>query len=622
MADEGIVLDEQPFKEERNGGVDHQDIFPATKQDVELYIRTYTTMLRSSGEVKVKALEQAHLNADSALHINARGTEPDMSAFLYCVQRLPPCIMQVRRVLLGQSAEVFARHGFPVDNWEPVHATGRRRQWFWDGQEALAVYVSSASDVDDFIPTLTGFQIEWNKFYHLLNDDPNTRELLANMHSTPPALINEVSRVIQSRLLITMEDWERMEAVWNNNFWDNLLLMAEDEKSFTVRMLGGSYVGYAKATEEWWAPINRLLEERDLCDRPVYFVSSNTHAIANLLGGTILRSRSQIEEFILNSNDPELLVEYNKLVKGEVRAPIENMLYYASRRYFNETDGGRETLSRKKQEEQERGIHHIPTKEGMPIDAQVIELARLDPSDFDPRISIEGVERIKTSRAVILNIDYPLGLAAYYIFVQVTESLENIKGMYVLGKAATLNGRIGDVMISDSVFDEHSQNTYWLNNCFTAADVAPFLVYGSVLDNQKAVAVKGTYLQNRPYLDSYYRDNYTVVEMEAGPYLNAVYEYTYPTRYPVEEHINFTKLPMDLGFLHYASDTPYTRGKNLGAIRLAYLGMDSAYATSVAIVRRMFELELATLPPATNDHRPRTIDGHKEKAEKETAGAK
>src|SRR2546421_11252580 len=114
MADEDMPLDELPFNDERDDGVDHQDIFPASKQDVELYIRTYTTMLRSSGEVKVKALVQAHLNADSALHVNARGREPDMSAFLYCVQRLPACIMHVRRVLLGQSGEVFRRHGFPV----------------------------------------------------------------------------------------------------------------------------------------------------------------------------------------------------------------------------------------------------------------------------------------------------------------------------------------------------------------------------------------------------------------------------------------------------------------------------------------------------------------------------
>ena len=43
------------------------------------------------------------------------------------------------------------------------------------------------------------------------------------------------------------------------------------DKSFTVRMLGGTYIGYAKATEEWWAPVNRLLERHHLSDRPVHF---------------------------------------------------------------------------------------------------------------------------------------------------------------------------------------------------------------------------------------------------------------------------------------------------------------------------------------------------------------
>src|SRR5438128_11917491 len=95
----------------REGEVDREDIHPASKQDVELYIRTYTTMLRSSGEVKVKALEQAHLNADSALHVGARDKTPDMSAFFYCVQRLPACIMRVRRVLLGHDAAVLSRLG-------------------------------------------------------------------------------------------------------------------------------------------------------------------------------------------------------------------------------------------------------------------------------------------------------------------------------------------------------------------------------------------------------------------------------------------------------------------------------------------------------------------------------
>ena len=82
-------------------------IHPAGKQDVELYIRTYTTMLRSSGEVKIKALEPAHIRAAPTLHVRAAGPEPDMDAFLYSVNRLPGIIAQVRRVLLGQSAAVF-----------------------------------------------------------------------------------------------------------------------------------------------------------------------------------------------------------------------------------------------------------------------------------------------------------------------------------------------------------------------------------------------------------------------------------------------------------------------------------------------------------------------------------
>src|SRR5437764_12230124 len=95
--------------------VARDEIHPASKQDVELYIRTYSTMLRSSGEIKLKALVQAHLNADSALHVGARDKAPDMSAFFYCVQRLPSCIVDVRRVLLVQSADSFRRHGFNVE---------------------------------------------------------------------------------------------------------------------------------------------------------------------------------------------------------------------------------------------------------------------------------------------------------------------------------------------------------------------------------------------------------------------------------------------------------------------------------------------------------------------------
>lgn len=48
---------------------------------------------------------------------------------------------------------------------------------------------------------------------------------------------------------------------------------------------------------------------------------------------------------------------------------------------------------------------------------------------------------------------------------------------------------------------EQKPNTPLFRNCFTAQDVAPCLYYGSVFDNQKAVTVRGTYLQNREFMD-------------------------------------------------------------------------------------------------------------------------
>src|SRR5437588_3411319 len=67
--------------------------YEAGKRDVEMYIRTYNTLLRSSGEISLKALVQAHYNIDSSLHPEARSPYPDMSAFIYRFLRLPAAIL-------------------------------------------------------------------------------------------------------------------------------------------------------------------------------------------------------------------------------------------------------------------------------------------------------------------------------------------------------------------------------------------------------------------------------------------------------------------------------------------------------------------------------------------------
>src|SRR5919205_2535829 len=134
--------------------------------EVELYQRTYTTLLRSSGETRLRVLESSHRAMGSSLHPLADSDELDMGAFLYAIRRLPAGIVRARRVVMGQDPELFARSNVgPLAEWEPVEAPARRRRWYDGGGDTLAVLLASASDVDDLVPTLVAFQIEWNKIH-------------------------------------------------------------------------------------------------------------------------------------------------------------------------------------------------------------------------------------------------------------------------------------------------------------------------------------------------------------------------------------------------------------------------------------------------------------------------
>ena len=193
----------QPGRQRRRGHDALDGLHEAGKREVEMYIRTYQTLLRSSGEVGLKALVQAHYNIDSVLHPEARSNTPDMSAFIYAVLRVPTAILQCSRVLLGQSEDVFAQQGFQVEQWQAVTASARRRKWFFDGKNTLAAFIASVSDTDDIVPTLVALQIEWNKFHWLLNADPTTMQLLESRVDRSSPVYAEITKVVRERLQVS-----------------------------------------------------------------------------------------------------------------------------------------------------------------------------------------------------------------------------------------------------------------------------------------------------------------------------------------------------------------------------------------------------------------------------------
>src|ERR1700761_7714675 len=199
--------------------------------EVELYQRTYTTLLRSSGETQLRVLEQSHMAMGSSLHPLAASEELDLGAFLYAVRRLPDGIVGAELVVMGQDVEALTANGVPVESWQEAEAPARRRRWYDNGAGTLAVLLASASDVDDLVPTLVAFQIEWNKIRVRMRAAGWPK---ANSPDVPP---EECARELGGG----PDDWARLRQAWGDRFGERMTLIAERRMALRVRMLGGTH---------------------------------------------------------------------------------------------------------------------------------------------------------------------------------------------------------------------------------------------------------------------------------------------------------------------------------------------------------------------------------------------
>jgi hypothetical protein len=483
---------------------------------------------------------------------------------------------RVQLIVLGQSHELFEAARFDVRSWPVVRTRGRRRPLRFDGKSTLGAFIASVSDIDDLVPIATAYQIEWNKMHARLR----------NARSLADADVRELLGLDEAGLAMLKDAFGAYET--------GIAAVAAREIDLDMQMLASSYSQFQRAAQRWWSGVEPQYVRKDHPRRPpVYFVSSNTHAIANLVGGYANTHQKEITDFIAKENPEGLAPVLAEALAKNDEHQVAGLLHYLLRAYIH-ADATGERMRQVRAFEAESGLVHLSGPGHVDVDVQLIELSKIDPAHVDPRLLVPGLERITRSEALIVNIDYPLGMAAYQLISRVGQAVGELRGVYVMGKAATLNGRVGDVMLSSNVYDEHTRNTFLFENAFGSKDIEPHLKHGNVFDNQAALTVRSAFLQNRNYMNAFYRDGYTVLEMEAGPFLAGVYELVNPTRVRTNEIVHLSgRTPFEVGLLHYASDTPYSRRQELLSKSLSYFGVDSTYACAIAIVRRIFEREIA-----------------------------
>ena len=481
----------------------------------------------------------------------------------------------------------------------------------------LFVITVSLSDVDDLIPALVAWQIEWNKMHKLLHSSDEAD--IASHQSTVLELLSKIVEGLHNpdedfeavgrvKRALHLGDggWERLRAIWKDQFWLILLEIAIATKSFSACNIDSTHIGHARVVRSWWHQVmERMCElgygrfiSSGYRGRPLHIIFGNPFSFANIFG-RLYNYMASLADFARNAPEGSFLNrEYQRLTRdADARNSGDwtNFLYHiASLREWLSTEEGIDYSTNRIQHEEEVGIFNVPFDKGsVAIGVQIIDPKKSCVEKLDPRLrGLSGISHFSESNEVIVNMDYPLGHAAYRIVREILEAigLEDVHALWVVSKAAVLAsaGEVGDVLVPRRVLDltGDTGNEYHFVNSIDITRVGKYLQHGSVRRATSAT-VAGTMLENKPMLKLCQSLGFNDLEMELGRICDALAELNSITRHPKGALINLGLRPI-LGVAHYASDSP--DGERTLARSLSYFGVDSATACALTVVESIIAM--------------------------------
>src|SRR3954462_3002578 len=138
-------------------------------------------------------------------------------------------------------------------------------------------------------------------------------------------------------------------------------------------------------TRHWWQAGHDSLAAQQLVDRPLYFVSSNTHSLVNIATGVAREREEVLVKFVEELPEDDILrQELQAFREGRTEGSWENFLYFVARLYFD-SHGAEGRLARRRSEA-DCGVAHIRSTTALRVPAQIIPLAKLDVGRLDPRL--------------------------------------------------------------------------------------------------------------------------------------------------------------------------------------------------------------------------------------------
>ncbi len=497
----------------------------------------------------------------------------ELKGLEYVLDRMPRGIEKCNRIILT------ADEDFHDTSFEKITPLKRRRHsYIVSDKEICFVITRGLTEIYDILTQLTFLNIESQKVkgqicnkeggtcaeWHELEESAQKKKKLKG--SDLDQAIWNLSIILGRTYREARESYEyfdvhhQQNGNYNNGLFSIIYEMGQriiDEHKTNDSLLTIYFtpslqemIGHHKYATLWAKNLKHHLHDLGFAERSIHVVSSNMHSIRNLFYGAGYLKKN-------GETVPDDL--YEMITK--IRAVDQDVTQYAS----------------------QYGLSYFRDTSESNIDVMIIDTGKNN--DFNLHDTIKcDFDYLKKEEPVIVVIDYAFGTQAFAIMDELLCpcTMEDkivsfkIESVNIIGKAGTLAGKKGDIMLATAHVMEGSTNNYIVDNDLAVEDfdenypihVGPMLT------------VLGTSLQNRDVLQRFHTSSWKAVglEMEGGHFQRAI------SAAIIQGHV---AKDIKTRYAYYASDNPIKNGQTLAAGSMGQKGIVPTYLISRVILEKI-----------------------------------
>ncbi len=236
----------------------------------------------------------------------------------------------------------------------------------------------------------------------------------------------------------------------------------------------------------------------------------------------------------------------------------------------------------------QQGMSYLEDRAGTNIHVQIFDTSLLP---FDLLSSELKLDRglVEEDKPVILVMDYAFGEQAFELFDELLKPYKtdgeshklNLNSISVMGKAGTLVGNKGDLMLPTAHIFEGTADNYPFKNAMNRQD---FQDTDIPIHEGALLTVLGTSLQNADVLNYFKSSSWNVIGLEMeGAHLQKAIQAAAKIRKSIDENVI-------LRYVYYASDNPLLTGGTLASGSLGQTGVKPTYAIALKFLNKILGL--------------------------------